>query len=556
MDKLLLKLVLWFVKHSIKKDVDIEKLQIICETKLIMDRRRARVSMKQASQKEPKNQLLVTQIIYALVGLLIGGAIFSIKDIVAGMALLHSYMLFMMAMTLITDFSSVLLDTTDNQVILPRPVNSRTFFMSRLVHILVYLLQFTIAIALFPIISCFIKYGFAVGIASIFTILLTVLMAVFLTYLLYGLILKFANESKIKDIVSGFQIAITIVFAAGMQIAPRFINFSDLNVTFNIKWYSYFLPPMWMANLLEAIYTFQFDVPHIAMILLAITIPVGTFWIMFKYLAPSFSKKMAALGNSSGEGKPTLVTSNSMQRTSFAQQIAPLVCKNNTEKAGFEIGWIMTARDKMFKMQFYPSIAYLLVMVFIFIFKSGSNIQHVWANLSNTKMFLLFAYLPIITISTGIGLLPYNEYFKASWIYLATPLQQPGSLISGAVKSILVKFFIPIFIILFGFSFYVWGVAIIDDMLLGLVNNILIFFLIIHIGKSYLPFSTQVSTQQQTGKFVKMLLQLLFISLPVGLHYIATIYVWLLWAMIPASLLISLLIIKTIQQYRWQKIAS
>ena len=61
--------------------------------------------------------------------------------------IVHTYIIFMMAMTLVTDFATVLLDTTDNQVILPRPVSSKTLFMARLVHILLYLLQFTIALS-------------------------------------------------------------------------------------------------------------------------------------------------------------------------------------------------------------------------------------------------------------------------------------------------------------------------------------------------------------------------------------------------------------------------
>ena len=186
-----------------------------------------------------------------MMGLFISFLIPLIDDIVVSATIVHCYVLFMMALTLITDFSSVLLDTTDNQIILPRPVNSKTFFVARLVHILVYLLQFTLALSLAPIITIFIVFGVFVGLASICTILLTVLFSVFITYLLYGLILRFSSEQRLKDIISAFQIIMTIVFTAGFQIIPRLFNFSNIeNITMPIKWYSYFLPPVWMANLL------------------------------------------------------------------------------------------------------------------------------------------------------------------------------------------------------------------------------------------------------------------------------------------------------------------
>ena len=201
MDKLVLKFVLFFVKVFLKKDIDFAKLKIIAETKLLMDRRRVRVNMKTRLKKEPKNQLLITEIVYVFFGFLVGTSFFNLKEIVPCMVVFHSYVLFMMAMTLITDFSTVLLDTTDNVIILPRPVNSKTFFISRLVHIMVYLLQFTIALSIVPLIFTFILFGAAVGIASIFTVLLTVIFAVFLTYLFYGLALSLSSEEKIKEII-------------------------------------------------------------------------------------------------------------------------------------------------------------------------------------------------------------------------------------------------------------------------------------------------------------------------------------------------------------------
>ncbi|MBK8089555.1 MAG: hypothetical protein IPK31_17415 [Chitinophagaceae bacterium] len=240
MDKLILKFVLFCSKILIRQGVDFERLKIIAETKVLMDRRRVYMNWKQNQQKENSNPLLMTLIIYAFFGLFIGIMVFTLDSLVLNMVFVHGYVLFMMAMTMITDFSSVLLDTTDNQIILPKPVNSKTLFVARLVHILVYLLQFTIALAIFPIIFIFIKFGILTGIACIGTILLTVAFAVFITFLLYALILRFSNEQKIKDIVGYFQIFMTIFFAVGFQVIPRLINLDQLTANFQLHWYSYF----------------------------------------------------------------------------------------------------------------------------------------------------------------------------------------------------------------------------------------------------------------------------------------------------------------------------
>jgi ABC-2 type transport system permease protein len=555
MDKLMLKIVLAFAKIFIKKDVDFEKLKIITETKLLMDRRRVRVTMKKQTDTEPKNQVLLTHIIYGIFGMVFGVLIMNSADIVLGMILMHTYILFMMAMTLITDFSTVMLDTTDNQIILPRPVNSKTLFTARLVHILVYLLQFTIALALFPILFTFIRFGLAVGLGSIVTVLLTVGFAVFLTYLLYGLIMRFAGEEKIKDIVSWFQIVLTVFFAVGYQVLPRLIDLDALNRTFTLHTYSYFLPPVWMGLTIEGVYLQHFDKLHLLMALLSFAVPLFCFWLMIKFLAPSFAKRLASLGNTN-DAAPDKNAKVYYTKKSYGDKLSALVSINKTEEAGFDLTWKMTARDRSFKMQFYPSLAYLLVFAFVFVFKSGKDIFMIWRTLADTKSFLWFVYLPMFSISSAIGLIAFNENFTASWVYLSSPLHQPGSLISGALKSLLVKFFMPVFLVLFAFCCYIWGFQIIDDFIFGLFNNILIFLLMAHFGNAYLPFSMQPNAKQQTGKLVKMILQLIIIALLVGLHYLALKFVWAVPALIPVSAAAVYFMLRVVQNYSWQKIAS
>lgn len=553
MDKFFLKILLWLVKIFAKQGVDHEKLTIITQTKIMMDRRRSPASWKRKQQKEMKNPLLVTLIVYSFLGLLFGGLIYALPLLI-GMIFLHAYLLFMMAMTLVTDFSSVLLDTADNQIILPKPISSRTLFLSRVIHILVYLLQFMIAIIGFPVLFIFVKYGVLTGTASIITVLLTVAFAVFLTYLLYALILRFADEQKVKDIVGYFQIFMTVFFAVGYQVIPRLINFDALD-HFSVKlhWYSYLLAPVWMAVSLESVDQFNFDNTHLLMIGLAVLVPILTVWFMVKFLAPSFSRKLGALTNNADVVKTQSTIKTG--KKDLSEKLAKFFCISKTESAGFEQVWKITARDKSFKVQFYPSYAYLLVFAFVFIFKSGKQVGDVWANLPNTKMFLAFVYLPLMSISSSLNIVPYNENYTASWIYQSVPLVKPGELISGSVKALLLKFFIPVYLLLFGFAFYIWGTVIIDDFVFGFFNNVLIFMIMANLTYHYLPFSQQANIKQQTGKFIRIIVQLLLIAALIYLHYKSLLIFWLPSALIPVSAIGSYLLLRRIQNLPWFKIA-
>ncbi len=553
MDKLILKAVLFFAKLLAKQGINYERLKIIVETKLLIDRRRVYMNWRPRQQKENSNPLLLTLIIYTFFGFFVGVLVFKVQSFVICMALIHSYILFMMASTMISDFSSVLLDTTDNKIILSKPVNSKTLFIARLVHILVYLLQFAIAIALLPVVFIFIGYGANIGIASIGTALLTIIFSVFLTYLLYAIVLKFSSEEKVKEIVGYFQIFVTIFFAAGFQIMPRLINFDNLMSIFQVHWYSYFLPPIWMALTLESIQQLKFDTIHLLMICCAVLLPVFTFWVMIKYLAPSFANKLAALDNVEIKKKETSVNIGSHK--SLSQKLSQVFCNSKTECSSYEMVWKITGRDKAFKMQLYPSLAYVGVFIFVFVFKNGQNIDQLWQQLPTTKMFLFFLYLPIFTIGSGIGFISFYENFTASWIYQSTPIAKPGEIIAGGLKALLSKFFLPIFIILFLFSFYVWGFAIINDFVLGFFNNIFIFLLVANLGDRYLPFSREQNSKEQSGRFLNVILQMLTIAILVGLHYFLLKNDWIIYSLIPIAALACYLLLRRLQNLSWLQIS-
>ena len=553
MDKIILKILLRFVKIFNTKNIDFDKLEVIAETKILMDRRRSPVNFKRKQQKEMQNPLWGTLFVYFILGTVIGLLIFSLQSLLVAMIVIHAYLLFMMAMTLITDFSSVLLDTTDNQIILPRPVNSHTLFLARVVHILVYLLQFTIALTIAPIAFTFIQYGLLTGVCMIVTMLLMVAFAVFVTYLLYGLMLRFANEQKIKDIVGYFQIFMTTFFVIGFQVVPRLINVNDNKLSFTLHAYSYLLPPVWMAMALEAVQQFNFNSIHIAMIACTVLIPPFTVWIMIRYLAPSFAKKLGALSNSSGS--TTEIAAANKGKTALSQKISKLICSSKTETAGFETTWKITGRDKTFKIQFYPSLAYIAVYLFIFVFKSGKNITHIWQGLHNTKMFLFCIYVPIFSVLASLPITSFHDNFAAAWVYQSTPLAKPGELISGSIKLLLVKFFIPIYLFFFGVAFFIWGLPILDDFVFGFFNNLLIFFAVANLSDHYLPFSRQQNIKGQTGKFVRSILQMIIIGLLVGAHYLALQISWLPAALIPVSATGAYLLLKKIQHLSWSKIS-
>ena len=114
-----------------------------------------------------------------------------------------------------------------------------------------------------------------------------------------------------------------------------------------------------------------------------------------------------------------------------------------------------------------------------------------WNHLPSSKMFLLFLYLPIISLSGLLSLANHSEFHAASWPYYSSPLKQPGYVIRGALKALVTKFFFPLYLLIVVFCLYVWGVAVLDDVFLGLMGNLFILFLAGRLQPHYLPFSLE-----------------------------------------------------------------
>src|SRR5690606_17637064 len=105
--------------------VNVPQLRAILQAKLIMDDRRpnAYTQMQQKKRKEMKNGSVVMLLVSLLLGLFYLYVFVLSPDHLMQLFMWFTVYMVMMTTTLISDFTSVLIDAKDNYVILPRPVN-------------------------------------------------------------------------------------------------------------------------------------------------------------------------------------------------------------------------------------------------------------------------------------------------------------------------------------------------------------------------------------------------------------------------------------------------
>jgi hypothetical protein len=540
--------------------VDTEKLKSIVTTKLIMDDRRPN-SLQQTRRKKEKQVSLATvgtMLISALLGLLYL-LVFSIgNDAATHLTFYFTLFFFMLSLTLISDFTSVLIDIRDNYIILPKPVNDRTFVVARLLHIFIHLCKIVLPMSLAGICYMGVEYGFYGALLFLLLILLTSAFSIFFINALYIVILKLTTPQRFQSIISYVQIFFAILMYGSYQLFPRMIRDLDLNeFTISSQTGIAAYPLYWLANSWKVLFEFSGSKGQVIMAIAGIVFPFLCIAMVVRYLAPSFNRQLALLNNSSAAPQTT-PTKKHTKRMSYANWLAKLFTGSSAEKAGFLFTWRMTSRSRDFKVKVYPSIGYMVVYVIILFLNSRSiSLTDLAEESPRAKFMVLGAiYFTSFLLMMAIGQIVYSEKFKASWVYFTAPVARPGEIVSGAAKAAILKFYVPIVVVVTVAGLALIGISVLPNIIFGLFNEILIAAILVYGGNKYFPFSLQQSTNAKTGSLFRGLLVLFCSLIIAGWHFFIYSNLPVIAICAALSIIASWQLLDSIKKLSWKQMES
>jgi hypothetical protein len=558
-NKAFLKLALLPAPVYDKMGVDKRALTAILNIKLTMDDRRVsglQQAQRRKSDKEVSSATIITMVVSAVLGLLYLMAFYIGSNVVTSLTFYFFMFFFMLSATLISDFTSVLIDVRDTFIILPKPVNDRTVLLARLLHIFIHICKLVLPMALPGVIYMGVKYGIASAIWMIPMVLLLTLLAIFFINAVYIVILRITTPQKFQNVISYFQIVFAIVIYASYQLLPRMMETKGI-LEFDLTAYGWSaaLPMYWMAVAWESLTSLSFTVESVIFLFASIFVPLLCVWVVVKFLAPSFNNKLALINSSAdGPAAPAKVIKN--KRSGVAEKLSSALTKGNGEAAGFLFAWRMSGRSRDFKLKVYPSIGYMLVLVVAMFFRSKNlSLATLAANGKEFKIFMIVGiYLMSLLLVTAISQMVYSEKYKAAWIFHVAPLEYPGEVILGAVKAIVLKFYVPIIVLIAIPGLIIGGWQAIPNLLLGLFNQLLIAALLVYINFRNLPFSRKQNANLNGGSFIRnmgIMLISIFIAM---LHYAAYDITVVVCIVAGLSMVATWLISGSIRKTSWAKI--
>ncbi len=502
--------------------VDYEQFRAIMQVKLTLDGRRRSVGMHGASHKQDRNTQAWTLFFHAFMGIFVGAFVAHADSPLVGMTVVHAFVMTMVGMSLIADFSTVLLDTTDNAILHPRPVTSRTLLVARIAHITTYLGLLAVSTSACTFVVGTYTYHYLFPLVFLWTLVCSVLLVVFAAQVFYLIAMRLTDAEKFRDIILYFQIAMTVVIFGGYQLMPRLMDMRRLReLAIDDRWWIYFFPPTWMSAPVDLL-TGHVGRPQLVLTALSIVVPLCCLLLVVRVLAPRFARSLAALENAPSGKAPGAATT---PRQRLPERLARIVSRSPCERAAFEWIWRLASRDRQFKLRTYPTVAFLLLMGLVIVMSDEGGFRQAFAVLPESNKHLLLLYMGCAMAPMAVIALRYSAAHEAAWVYYALPLGRPGDVLAGALKVVLARLVMPTFSLIALVTLAIWGGRILLDVLLAFFATLMVSGIQAMLFARRFPFSEEYQVAEGSGRAARSMLLMIFPAALGGMHWALLLFV-------------------------------
>jgi len=535
----------WLYK---KLGVNYDTMRMILQIKLIMDSRRVSVVMSNNNKGEDdcKNNYIQSLMINMFMSIFTGLIImYNVASMVAANIII-GISLFMMVSIMISDFSSVLLDVREKNILLPKPIDNKTFNAAKTTHICIYLMGLSLSLTLIPLIMGTVKYGALFFVIFLVENILSVLIVISLTSLIYTLVLRFFDGEKLKDIINYFQIILAFVLIFGYQLAGRVFSGVNMKGQYVPKFWHALLPSMWFASTFGILIDANKETFLIFLSSLAIIVPITLMVIYIKKLVPYFEKNLQKLNDNGGA-----IRKVSGKRKDL---IVSLVCNDNIEKSMFKFTQNMISTERDLKLKIYPSLATALFIPILFMLIDRNDGNSFMDNIQTSyggKVHLLM-YISIILLCFCTAYINNSDSYKGAYIYKVLPIESPGIILKGAIKGALFKLVIPLYILESVLFLILKGPAIILDLIVMFLVLLIISVIYFKISNDRMPFSVKFTTADSSKLLVPTIICILLLAVFALIHIAIRNNITLLGIYAVVLLIVNVILWKTSFKVSWK----
>lgn len=473
--------------------VNYEKLRAILKAKLIMENRRTSAFSNSFSSQESNSKISQFfqnsnffkrgYILFLIYGLILAGLCASIDNIKIRYTVLFAVGMFLFFAGIIVDFTEVLIDTRDRDILLYKPVGEKEINLARLISLIIYVVKLALIMFGPALLLTLVKRPQEVPILLVEVVMLSVSLVMF-EYIFYYVLFRIFKNLNIKSIITTVQVLIFVVLMIGFQVFGHIVDKEMAIKIFSSEAFKYLFIPMWFTGPFELLYG-NFETINIIYTVLLIV-----FFIGFIAINTAISKDFEEILS-----KKDKVIIN--KKSSFLQRLTnKFFAKNDMERAGVNMVFWMKGSDEKLKFQLGSISLMIIVYPLIFLFaafKKGSDPMADMVLKDHARFVTLINYMSAMMAMSIWQILNYATNYKASIIHLITGNLRLKEFRNGVKKGGLFSFiFVPVLINAMLMSLFVknaWFIDYINPIIFIMLSEIIASDLML----KNIPFSMDVA---------------------------------------------------------------
>ncbi|MFH1943317.1 MAG: hypothetical protein ABIL68_14545 [bacterium] len=363
-----------------------------------------------------------------------------------------TYSMVMMAFAVILEFGNTIIHPDDAEILMHRPIRSRTYFFAKLANLLFYVSLMGTALCFLPSVVGVAVQGSGWTFPFVFfsvALIANMATASFIVLIYTGL-LKVLQYHRFKDVLAYLQIGLTFIIFFLYQLIPRMgQRFFREGTDVTGKWL-FAAPSAWFAGAVQVLLGMgrKGDAS-----LAGIAVFTTMFLLLFAFrrISLQYAGLVAQVhtGRERLEKDRTRTRVSKGRRDSVLARLAGWIFPSSEFLAGFQLISTMLKRDRFVKMGIYPILGFPLAFLLLAIVQGDFKDPFIEGSITSGSSFSsMFVFFIFFMIYQSLMTLVTSREWDAAWIFIAAPIVSPGRFYLGVMMSVLVRLVIPFFLLL------------------------------------------------------------------------------------------------------------
>lgn len=432
---------------------DLDRVQLAALA-IAQQRQRLGISASTPAGKSQPHRLGATfymqLCLYVLIGL-IGAAGLLFPSFFIGLAFSYTMIMLMFGLMFINYLTTVLLDTSENRIVLHMPISGRTLLASRILSVAEYAVLLSLAISLPTAVALAVGFGALALLVFLLSVVLTLMFLIVVTLAGCLFVLRYVDPAQIRRGIVYFQTTLFVLATYGVSIvwnADVSLEQMAARLSGHPGWYFY--PPGWMAGLLDYAVMEQTRFNSVLAVIAVVGPVVSLVGCMVLFAGGRFTALLSRLEVVPADNAAT-PKRRPRWRARLAAQRPDATNEDRQQRAVFDLTTKLMKSDQVLKLSTYPILGSQLVNAGLIMAKFGDR------PLETVQLIVGF-YVPLILVLVA-PLIQYSPEWRAAWCYQVLPFANPGLIVAGAMKAYIRRCIFPIYFILLVMGATVWGVT-------------------------------------------------------------------------------------------------